>query len=252
MLIKLIENIGDKTLISTRGTLDFFIFVLKCIIYMFNPKTYTKEVRTLFIEQIYLSGVKNLPAFLFLALVLGSILILISIIFAIKFNLIEQIGTLLVLFVVNEFSPIFTTLFFILVFGLSVHEKIRTIDIKNKNLYKDVYTPKLMNTIVLYPFMALLFATIMLASGCIISLFYLNIDLKTYKELIISSLDLKNIVILMLKTAVSGFLTMTIPIYFAHTFKNDDMDIGKSLIRVLVIMFVVLVSIELASILVVY
>lgn len=100
--------------------------------------------------------------------------------------------------------------------------------------------------------MALLFATIVLASGCIVSLFYLNIDVNTYNELIISSLSLKNIIILMSKTAVSGFLTMTIPIYFAQTFKNDDMDIGKSIIRVLVIMFVVLISIELASILVVY
>ncbi len=252
MLIKLIENIGDKTLISTKGTLDFFIFVFRCIVYMFNPKIYTKEFRKSFIEQIYLSGLKNLPAFLFLALVLGSILILISMIFAIKFNLIEQIGTLLVIFVVNEFSPIFTTLFFILVFGLSIHEKIRTLDKKNRDLYKEVYTPKLINTVVLYPFMALLFASIMLISGCVISLFYLNIDLKTYKELIISSLDIKNIVILMLKTAVSGFLTMTIPIYFGQLFKKDDMDIGKSLIRVLVIMFVVLISIELISILIIY
>lgn len=112
-MIKLIEKIGDKTLISTKGSLDFLIFVFKSIIYMLTPKTYTKEVRALFIEQIYFSGIKSLPAFLFLALVLGSILILISIIFAIKFNLMEQMGTLLVLFVVNEFSPIFTTLFFI-------------------------------------------------------------------------------------------------------------------------------------------
>ena len=252
MLVKLIENLGEKTILSISSTLDFFSFIFKCIIYMANPRTYSRDVRNSFIQQIYLSAVKNLPAFLFLALVLGSILLLIAIIFAIKFNLIEQIGTLLVIFVVNEFSPIFTTLFFILVFSLSVQEKIRTIDEENLNLYKEVYIPKLINTILIFPFMALLFATLMLLSGGVVSLFYLDIDIKTYEDMIISSLGLDNIIVLLLKTAFSGFFTMTIPIYFAHKFRKQNIDISKSIIKVLVIMLVVLISIELASILVIY
>ena len=252
MLIKLAENLGDKTIISISSTLDFFVFIFKCIIYMFNPKTYSKEVRIKVLEQIYISALRNLPAFLFLALILGSILILIAMIFASKFNLLEQIGTLLVLFVVNEFSAIFTTLFFILVFGLSVHEKIRTVHEKKQDLFKEIYTPKLIITIIIFPFMALLFATLMLISGGVISLFYLNIDVRTYEDLIISSLSLDNIIILLLKTSFASFFTMTIPIYFAHKFKKQNIDTSKSIIRVLVIMLVVLISIELASILVIY
>lgn len=252
MVLKYIESLGSRVLLNTSGIFSFLNFVFTNLYYIFNFKSYRKNSRDYLIEQIYSSGVSRLPAFLFLSVVLGSILIVITIIFAIQFNLIDQIGFLLVIFVVNEFSPMFTTLFFILSYGLSIQEKSRFTNKTEEELYTQVYVPKLLKSLFLIPFLSLLFATLMLLSGCIISIIFLNIDLTTYKNLIINSIELKNIFILFLKGLLLGFFTMIIPLYFKHKYRDINIDLSKSIIKVLVIMLVSLISIELMSILLIY
>lgn len=247
MIGKTLENTGEKAIFSFQETYAFVLFISRLIFYTLHPKSYSKKSREYIIEQIYLSGVKKLPSFIFLAFVLGSILILIAIIFAIKFSLVDEIGTLLVLFVVNEFSPMFTTLFFVLVYGLSTHE-----NSSNENSIYEVYVPQLLNSVFLIPLMSLLFATIMLISGCLVSIFFLEINLETYKDLIIDSMSLQNVLVLLAKAFICAFVVMTIPLYYSQKFKKDKINLRSTIIRILIIMLVVLTSIEIVSILLVY
>ncbi|PLY07038.1 MAG: hypothetical protein C0625_07535 [Arcobacter sp.] len=198
--MKIVENIGDKVIIYSFATYDFLVFLFKCIGNIFLPSNYSKSSRIFLVKQIYLSSIENLFSFIFLALFLGSIIIVIAISFAITFNLVDQMGDLLVLLIVNEFSPFFTTLFFILVYSLSLQEKIRSIKRENSKLSSKIYIPKLINGLLIVPLMALLFATIMILSGYIVSSLYLNIDLFTYKNLIINSISFENILILLIKS----------------------------------------------------
>jgi phospholipid/cholesterol/gamma-HCH transport system permease protein len=166
---------------------------------------------------------------------------------------VEQIGVLLISFIVNEFSPIFTTLFFIFVYGLSIQEKTKLESLNDKNDILNLYNAKLVNCIFLVPLMSFLFATLMILSACVVSIFFLDFSLETYKNLIINSIALENIFILLIKSSVSSLLTMLVPIFYANKLRqfNKNINVASSL-KIFIIMLIILLSIELASILIVY
>jgi ABC-type transporter Mla maintaining outer membrane lipid asymmetry permease subunit MlaE len=254
LFVQFIENLGEKVIRYSLGTYDFLLLLFQCISQIFSLKSYEKTARTFFIEQIYLSTIKHLFSFVLFAIFLGSILIVIAISFAINFSLLDQIGDLLVLFVINVFSPFFTTCYFILSYSLSSEEKIQNMkkDRDMSNIINEIYIPKILNALFIIPLMALLFASIMLASGYVVSYFYLNIDLETYKNLIISSVSFKNILILLIKTSVFGFISIFIPIFFGHKKEKTSSNITSFIVRILVIILSMLFLIELLSILIFY
>lgn len=254
LFVQFIENLGDRVIRYSLGTYDFLRFLFQCIFQIFSFKSYEKKARAFFIEQIYASSVKHLFPFILFAIFLGSVLIVIAITFAINFSLLDQIGDLLVLFVVNEFAPFFTTVFFILSYSLSSEEKIQNMkkDIDTSNIINEIYIPKILNAIFMIPLMALLFASIMLASGYVVSYFYLNLDLQTYKNLIISSVSFQNILILLIKTSIFGFIAIFIPIFLGHKKEKTSSNITSFVVRILVIILSMLLLIELLSILIFY
>lgn len=246
-----VEGIGDRTIKYSLSTYDFLVFFIKCLGNLFLPSNYGRSSRIFLIKQIYLSSISNLFSFIFLALFLGSILIVLAISFAINFSLVDQIGDLLVLIVINEFSPFFTTLFFMSVYSLPLQEKIQNIEKNDRNLLNKIYVPKLINALFIVPLMALFFATIMIISGYIVSSLYLNIDFITYKNLIINSISFGNILVLLIKGAIFGFIAALIPIYSGHK-KNNNRNIIQSVIKNLIVIISMLIFIELLSILIVY
>lgn len=252
MIIRFLESIGDSVIGYSVRTYDFLIFLFKCIGLMLLPISYSKSSIDFLIKQIYLSSIKYIFSFIFSALFLGSIFIVLAISFAINFSLQDQIGDILVLFVINEFSPFFTTVFFIFTYTLASQERIQNIKKNKIDLITEIYIPKLLNTIFMVPLMSLLFATIMMASGYIVSSFYLNIDLLTYKNLIIASVSFENILILLLKGFLFGFISIIIPIYYGHKKEKISEDITQLIIKILVIILSMLLLIELLSILVFY
>ena len=247
-----IENIGSRVISSSLFTYDFFVFLFRCLGNMFLVRNYGKSSRIFLIKQIYLSSLENLFSFLFLALFFGSILIVIAISFAINFNLVDQIGNLLVLLIINEFSPFFTTLFFMFVYTLSLAQKVSSIKSDKASLNNKFYIPALINGIFIVPLMALLFATIMIASGYIISYFYLSIDLVTYKSLIISSISFENILILFIKSLAFGFISIFVPIYFGHNREKNSFNITGTVVKILIIILSMLLLTEFLSILIFY
>lgn len=251
-MIHFIESLGDSVIRYSIRTYDLIVFIFHCIGKIFLPSSYTNSSINFLVKQIYLSGVKPLFSFIFLALVLGSLLIVLAIVFSINFSLQEQIGDLLVLFVINEFSPLFTAIFFIFSYTLSTQEKIQSMKNKDIDLVSEVYIPKIISTIFMTPLMSLFFASIMIASGYVVSSFYLNIDFFTYKNLIISSISFNNIIVILLKGIVFGFISIIIPIYFGHKEEKSEFAITQLVIKTLVIILSMLVITEFLFILVIY
>lgn len=160
-------------------------------------------------------------------------------------------GKLLILFVINEFSPFFTAIFFVLVYSLSLQEKIHDMKKEQNVLGSKVYIPKLITGLFIVPLMALLFATIMIASGYIVSSLYLNIDFMTYKNMIITSINFKNILVLLIKGAIFGFICVFIPLYSGHIRKSAS-DVTRLVIKNLIIILSMLILVESLFILILY
>jgi len=252
VLVEFIENIGDTVVTHSIRTYDFLLFLFKCIGQIFSLNSYSSSSIDFLIKQIYVSSIKHLFSFVFLSLFLGSIFIVVAISFAMNFNLLEQIAELLVLFVFNEFSPFFTTIFFILTYSLSSQEEIQNIKKEKSSLFNEIYVPKILNAIFMVPLLSLLCASIMISSGYIVSSFYLNIDLMTYKNMILNSINLSNIFVLLLKGSIFGFISIFIPVYFGHKLEKNSLGLTQAIIRILIIILSMLLLSELLSILIIY
>lgn len=251
MILKFIENIGNKGIIYFMRTIDFFSFVIKITLYMFHLQTYSKKSINLLVEQIYLSSIKILPLFIFIAFVLGSALIMISVVFAIHYNLQNQIGMLLVSFIFNEFAPLFTTIMIIFHYSLRINSRI-CFENNSCNLFTSIYSPKLIGALIAIPTMTLLFVTIVLVSGYGILSWYLHIDMITYKNMIIDSITIKNTLILLTKGIIFGAISIIIPLYYIDKIGNNETHRDEKIIKIIKSLFLTLFIIEVTSMVLVY
>ena len=252
MIIEFIENIGNKTIQYFVKGSDFIIFIFRCFFYILQPKSYSRHLKVLLVKQLYSTTIAILPFFILLSLFLGPLFMVIAISFSINFNITEQIGALLVAFVINEFAPIFTTFFIILYYALYIFSNIVSQNTRQNRLYKNIYMPRILNGMISLPSMSLLFATIMLISGFVVSAIYLNIDFETYKQMILDAIQVKNIFILILKSMVFGFMITVIPIYYAHNAQRTNLNLTKYLINILTAILITVSIIEILAFLIIY
>jgi ABC-type transporter Mla maintaining outer membrane lipid asymmetry permease subunit MlaE len=171
---------------------------------------------------------------------------------AINLSFSQKFIDLLTSMIINELSPIFCTIFFILTYSLSSHEKIKVLKKDNDNLIDDVYIPKIINSCITLPLISLFFISIVFISGFIVSSFYFKIDFFTYKEMILSSIGFKDILLLLIKTSIFGFIAISVPIYFGHKKQNEIYRYTEFIIKMLTIMLSLIIMIELLFVVILY
>lgn len=236
-MVRFIENIGEKGLEFFKFAILILSFIFKGVFKLFVPRTYIALDKNLFFEQFYFKVFKSLPFFIFTAVLLGFVLISATVGFAVNYNLQEQVGKLLVFFLINEFAPLFT-----LVFVLFKYELISYENFSNTQTDK-VYTVKLLISAVSIPSMALLFSTICLASGYIISSLYLNLDLDTYKKLIVNAVTIADILTLLFKSLIFAFLSVGVPMFYFSAF-CDKSKIISCFVKILKVLLLGVLSVE--------
>ena len=98
--------------------------------------------------------------------------------------------------------------------------------------------------------LSILFAIIMLSSGYIFTLFYMNMDLNTYKYLLINAIEIQDIVVLFTKSLAFGFVIMLIPIYSGFKTSQSYTAIPISVLNGMVKLFIAIFFIEVVSLLI--
>jgi len=203
VLIRFVENIGADTIRFISSFYEALSFFILSISYVFNPKNYNKELLENLTKQIYFTSVTTVPFFMFIAILFGSTIIGFVISFAAKYNILLQIDTIIITFVFNEFSAFFTILYVYL--RLIKLQKLQNItpDINNT-------LPEILNAVMSTLMLSILFAIIMLLSGSIVSSFIIGIDFYTYKSLIFEAIELKNVLVLIIKSSLFGLVGVLI------------------------------------------
>ncbi|NTW76972.1 MAG: ABC transporter permease, partial [Syntrophaceae bacterium] len=107
----ILEDIGRLEINTSKSFIDTISFAFKVIWRMFHPHTYNSAMRMVLVNQIYFTSVQILPAFLFISIVLGSLLI--GIVFQLlkQLNLTDYLGNVLMGLIVTELSPLITVFF---------------------------------------------------------------------------------------------------------------------------------------------
>jgi len=259
MLLRFIEGVGDKTLNSLHSIYESLEFSFICLVHMINPKSYNSAMRMVLTKQIYFTAVGILPLFSVMAFLFGSIIIGVVIALATEYSLQNKIGSIIISFVLDEFAPFFVALLISLRSGTAINTEIAVMNVNKElntlrsygiDLIDYLFLPRIISGIISVTSLTVLFAIIMLSSGYLYTLFYMNMDLHTYSLLLINAIEVKDIVILLLKSIAFGFVTMLIPIYSGLTTGNSYTAIPISVLNGMVKLFIALFFIEVLSLLI--
>jgi len=258
MILKFIEGVGDKTINSLYSFYESLKFTFICLVHLINPKSYNSAMRMVLTKQIYFTAVGIIPLFIMMAFLFGSIIIGVVISLATQYNLQDKIGSIIITFVIDEFSPFFTALLISLRSGtainteiavMNVNKELNTLKTYNIDLIDYLFLPRIISGIISVTSLSILFAFIMLSSGYLYTLFFMNMDFHSYKLLLISAIEVKDIVLLLLKSIAFGFVTMLIPIYSGLKTANSYTAIPISVLNGMVKLFIALFFIEVLSLL---
>lgn len=234
MIIRFIDSIGTRTIAFFSKVYTALEFLLISFFSLFSFKDYNSKTLNIFIKEIYLIAIAPLVKFIFLAIIFGSLLIGLVIIFAAKYNFQLQIGSVIVTFVLNEFAPLFTLLFVYFRLVPFIKSKLKSFEIQ-------ALIPQLLSGIVSTFLLSVLFAIIMLSSGLIVTSFVMGMDLYTYKNIILDAIEIQNIVILIVKSLMFGFVSAVLISFDAiYKLKTPLMALILNIFFIEIVLFAIL------------
>ncbi len=181
MILKFIENIGDKTLETFSSFYEALKFTSICIIYMLQIKNYTRETNQSLIKQIYFTSVKIIPLFTILAMIFGYLIIGTVISLTMKYSLQGEMGFIIITLVVKEFAPLFTAFFVFLKFSTSLSTEMAIMNVTKEldkfkegdtDIISSLFLPRIISGMISVTFLSIVLAISMLISGYIYTLFY--------------------------------------------------------------------------------
>ncbi|MEA2091648.1 MAG: ABC transporter permease [Campylobacterota bacterium] len=258
MILRFIESIGDKTIYMISSLYEALKFTSICLIQMVQPSSYNPAMRMVLTKQIYFTAVGIIPLFTAMAILFGSVIIGIVIALATEYSLQDEIGSIIITFVIDEFSPFFTALLISLRSSTAVNTEIAVMNVnKELNTLKEykidlisyLFLPRIISGMISVTSLSILFAIIMLSSGYLFTLFYMNMDFHTYKYILINAIEVKDLVVLLVKSMAFGFVTMLIPIYSGLKTASSYTAIPISVLNGMVKLFIALFFIEVLSLL---
>ena len=257
-MLKLFESIGNKAISTYKSIAEAISFIVICIVHMFFPSSYNPAMLMVLIKQIYFTAVGILPIFITMSAIFGTIIIGVVISLATEYNLQDQIGSIIITFVVDEFAPFFTALLISLrsstavnteIAVMKVNKELNTLKEYNIDLINYLFIPRIISGIISVTSLSALFAIIMLSSGYLFAFFYMGMDLYSYKMLLLNAIEIKDMAILLFKGVAFGFVTMVIPIYSGLNAFDSYTAIPISVLNGMVKLFISLFIIEVLSLL---
>lgn len=258
MLIRFIEGVGQKSIDFFESLYEALKFTIVCIIHILLPNSYNPAMRMVLTKQIYFTAVGIIPLFTMMAVIFGSIIIGVVISLATQYNLQDKIGSIIITFVMDEFSPFFTALLISLRSGTAVNTEIAVMNVNKElntlrqykiDLIDYLFLPRIISGILSVTALSLIFAIIMLSSGYVFTLYYMNMDLHTYKTILMNAIEVKDLLVLLLKGIAFGFVTMLIPIYSGLKTTHSYTAIPISVLNGMVKLFIAIFFIEVLSLL---
>ncbi|MFT7860420.1 MAG: ABC transporter permease [Sulfurimonas sp.] len=255
-MVGFIQKIGEKSIYAALSVSEALKFTALCIHHMVLPKSYNPAMRMVLIKQIYFTAIEIIPLFVILALLFGSVFVGVVIYLATDYGLQEQIGSIIVTFVMDEFSPFFTALLISLRSSTAVNTEIAVMRVnKELNTLKEykidlidyLFLPRIIGGIISVTSLTILFSIIMFASGYIFTFSYMGMDFYSYKLLLLEAVEVKDLFILLVKSIAFGFVIMLIPIYSGLKTGDANTAIPISVLNGMVKLFIAIFLIEVLS-----
>lgn len=257
-MLTIFEIIGQKTLKQALTFYKVVRFSLNCLHALIHPASYHPAARSVLIKQIYFTAVQILPLFIWMALLFGSAFIGAIIVLAKQYGLQHEIGEILSVFILDEFAPFFTAILLALRSGAAINTEIAVMSVNREldslrhykiDLMSYLFVPRILGSMFSTLSLSYLFAILMLLSGYIFTLLFLQMDWNTYLRLLLISIHTQDIAVLTLKSLAFGFVITQLSIYSGLKTLRSYSAIPVSVLSGMVHVFIAIFSIEVVSLL---
>jgi phospholipid/cholesterol/gamma-HCH transport system permease protein len=252
----LLENIGRLEIDTAKSFIDTISFARKVILRMFQRRTYNSAMRMVLVNQIYFTSVQILPVFLFVSIVLGSLLIGIAFQLLKQLSLADYLGNVLMGLIVTELSPFFTVLFITLrsssainteMAVMKVDGEIKTLETFRIDVINYLLIPRIITGIISLVLLSSLFSIVLLFSGMLFSWAIFGISIDVYSNILLNSANFSDMVITLIKCAIFGFFVTLIPIRFGLRASKEFTSIPIAVSGGMVNVFTAIIIIEVLS-----
>ena len=130
---------------------------------------------------------------------------------------------------------------------MNVNKELNTLREYKIDLIDYLFLPRIISGMISVTSLSIVFAIIMLSSGYLFTLFYMNMDLHSYTNLLIGAVEVKDVVVLVLKGIAFGFVITVIPIYSGLKTTKSYTAIPISVLNGMVKLFIAIFLIEVLS-----
>lgn len=255
-MITAMENIGRFTLNSSGSLRNSLTFAVRVVMRLLSPRIFNSASRTVLINQLYFTSIQVLPLFLFVAVIFGSMVD--GIVFQVlkDLGLTDYLGPLLMGFIVTEIAPFVTVLLIALrsssainteVSVMKVNRELHTLDMFNIDLIDYLFVPRILNGMLSVVLLSNLFSLVVIFVGFLVSSVVFGTSFDAYVDIIMTSADLQDLTVVLIKCATFGFFITFIPIHQGLTASQELTSIPIAVLNGMVKVFMAIVIIEVLS-----
>jgi phospholipid/cholesterol/gamma-HCH transport system permease protein len=204
-------------------------------------------------NQIYFTAIQILPLFLTVSVIIGFLVIGMFLHTLKELGLAEYLGRIIMGFVVTELSPFITVLLLALrsssamnteIATMKVNKELHTLEVFNIDVINYLFLPRVLSGVISTVLLSGIFSIIVLTSGFACSKLIFGMSLDAYANLLLSSAEFSDIVILLVKCSTFGFFIALIPIRSGLNASDELTSIPVAVLNGMVKVFIAIVVIE--------
>jgi phospholipid/cholesterol/gamma-HCH transport system permease protein len=259
MSMAFVEKLGTSTLTFLNIFYEALYFGYQCLFKLLHKRSYNSATQDILIKQIYFTAVQVLPLLFLIGVISGIVIVALIVHFALDYGLKDHIGNLIVYIIINEIAPLTTVLLVALRSGAAINTEIAVMKVSKElntlkafkiDIIEYLFLPRILAGIISVIILASLLSIIMLLSGYLYLLFFLETGLDLYVRTITHAITINDFTVLFTKGLLFGFFVILIPIYSGLSSSMNYTGIPIAVLNGMVKIIIAIMSIEVAALLI--
>ncbi len=242
------EKIGKKIIsyidyLGGISALFVFSFVEIISARMKGDKAGRKLIKDIIKKQILFTGYDALTIISIIALSLGVVIIIQSVTQLMAFGVETMIGKILNTVILRELGPILTAIIIIGRSGtaiateignMKVNHEIEALEAMGIDTLRFVVFPRIVGGMVSVTALTIYFSFVGILGGFIVASFYLTIPFSKFFDIIFTTMELNDLMILFIKSIVFGAIITTLSVYYGFKVKMSSTEVPQAVTKAVV------------------
>lgn len=238
--MKILQEIGERTLKNFRSMGVVSIFFYKIVKYSITPRWYFNEI----FKQLLKIGFLSIPVIGMTAVFTGGALALQIFIGSSRWSVTDTVPSIVVLGITRELGPVLTAL---MVAGrissaiaaelgtMRVTEQIDALKTLSTDPFRYLIAPRVIASIISLPILTLIFDIIGIFGGYLTSVYSLDFNGATYLIKTFDFMKAEDVYSGLIKSLIFGFIIGSIGCYYGYNSNKGAEGVGKATTNAVVV-----------------